>query len=66
MTSVSKGLMMYGGEGAGGIASSTNQLVILSLFSFKCLFALSISKHTIFVFVNEVFGCYVASWIFYG
>lgn len=27
VTGVSKGLMMYGTEGAGGLASSTNQLV---------------------------------------
>ncbi|KAK4366188.1 hypothetical protein RND71_014068 [Anisodus tanguticus] len=32
MTSMSKGLMMYGGEGAGGIASSTNQLDDLEPF----------------------------------
>ncbi|KAF3627356.1 Transcriptional corepressor LEUNIG [Capsicum annuum] len=32
MTSMSKGLMMYGGEGTGGIASSTNQLDDLEPF----------------------------------
>ncbi|KAK4344670.1 hypothetical protein RND71_034846 [Anisodus tanguticus] len=32
MTSMSKGLIMYGGEGAGGIASSTNQLDDLEPF----------------------------------
>lgn len=35
VNSVSKSMMMYGGDGAGGIASSTNQLVRLLVLSFE-------------------------------
>lgn len=55
MTSMSKGLIMYG-EGTGGIASSTNQLVILSVihanvcldyFFSKCLLSYLLMKYLV-------------------
>lgn len=36
--SVSKSMMMYGGDGTGGIASSTNQLVKLVVFDLHSLY----------------------------
>lgn len=47
VNSVSKSMMMYGGDGAGGIASSTNQLVRFSVvinYSFDFKFHIHLTR----------------------
>jgi hypothetical protein len=46
VAAVSKGLMMYGTEGAGGLASSTNQLVN-QLVYFVTIFNVGVWGYTI-------------------